>query len=209
MTSLLPTRTAPASPHATHGRTICAGIGRDNDTVPPPLTSGFGTVMEREYDLQALTRNYVGTASGPHAAAIDRILRVQQEKLGANIALLGERYETLPHPVRFDALRRHPAIARTSAEAEPLCALPALVAQHLGMLGNINTLIAQREDGERGELILTEVARNHEEMAWMLTALLKEDESVRDRLPLPVTATAPAAGSSEAGWENEGGAPRA
>jgi hypothetical protein len=63
--------------------------------------------------------------------------------------------------------------------------------------------------GQQGALILTEVAHNHEEMAWMLTALLHEDLSVHDFVPVPIIATkASIKTRAEATWENEGGAPR-
>lgn len=82
--------------------------------------------------------------------------------------------------------------------------LPLLVAQHQNLMAEIDPIIAQNPDGQRGKLILTEVARNHEEMAWMLLALLNED-SVHARglqaIPAEIEVASP-----EGNWENEGGA---
>ena len=196
------------------GTTTRAVAGSD-DTAQPSVTSGFGAVMEQERDIQSSTDGYLGVSHGPRSTAINRILGHQQTQLGANIALLEERYEMLPHPVRFQVLREkriHLTHARRAAALEDGGVfLPALVAQHLNLLRNIDALITQRPDGQRGELILAEIARNHEEMAWVLTALIKEEDAVRDLISAPITAsTSPVAkpSSSEMNWENEGGAPR-
>ena len=66
--------------------------------------------------------------------------------------------------------------------------LPSLVAEHLNLLRNIDALSAQRPDGPCGEFILAEIARNHEEMAWILEALNKGDESGLEFGPIPATA---------------------
>lgn len=185
-----------------------AEAGPDDQTAEPSLTSGFGAVLEHEHELKASVAGYIGTDESVHADAIDRILQNQQDRLSANIALLQERYEMLPHPSRFDALRAPltpPSKARyTRTELRNADMLPTLVAQHRKMMGDIATLIAQRADGQRGELILGEVARNHEEMAWMLMALLNED-AVRDRVTIPVVGV-PVTTVPEGNWENEGGA---
>ena len=155
-----------------------ATASRDN-TAQPALTSGFGAVLEQEEDIQSWTQKCLDTGHAPHSAAVDRILRHQDIRLGANIALLAQRYQMLPHPARFQTLQeRHP---RLSPSPEPTVAdagsvLPGLIAQHLDLLQKIEALIRQRPDGQRGELILAEIARNHEEMAWKLTALLNEDD---------------------------------
>jgi DNA-binding ferritin-like protein len=193
-----------------------SATGPDDDTAQPGLTSGFGAVMEEERNLQSSTEGYLAAVNGPHAIALDRILRNQQLRLDDNIGLLEERYEMLPHPARFQALRGRlfplTNSRRVATPSESNDLLPNLVAQHLTLLANVATLIAHSSQGGQGQYILTEVARNHEEMAWMLTALLKEDQSVRERVSVPVTAavaTAPTPGTTEGNWENEGGAPRA
>jgi hypothetical protein len=183
------------------------------DTAAP--TPGFGSVMEQEHNLQASTNGFLDSVNGPHASSIDRILRNQHLRLSDNIALLEQRYEMLPHPMRFEALRARSAPLRKARRAvfamESIGLLPALVAQHVHAIENLGTLIAQTsEGGQAGELILTEVVRNHTEMASMLTELLKADESARDMLPHPVLAAAitpaPTPGTNEGRWENEGGA---
>jgi hypothetical protein len=172
------------------------------------FASGFGAVLEQESDLQASTEGYLGTVDGPHSAATDRILRDQQIRLGANVSLLEQRYDMLPASARFRGLRgrlRPPAKARR-VTMESIDALRHLVAEHLGLMENLELLM-----GKRGEHLLAEVAHNHEEMAWMLTALLKEDQSVRDQVAIPMVARRPVPApltATEGNWENEGGALR-
>ncbi|HVS52375.1 MAG TPA: hypothetical protein VHD62_08470 [Opitutaceae bacterium] len=149
-----------------------------NTTAQPALTSGFGAVIDKEHDLQTATEGLVGHVNGEHGTAIDRILRHQHSRLGANIALLEQRYEALPNPERFVHWndRRHPPAAPRRLELRDTTeALPELIARHVGLLADIEALIGCVPDGQRGELILNEVSRRHEEMAWMLNALLKED----------------------------------
>jgi hypothetical protein len=179
----------------------------------PSLTSGFGAVMEQEHDLQSSTGGYFGPEDDLEVDAIDQVLRDQRVQLGANISLLERRYEMLPHPVRFQALRtrlRPPTKARrVSAQENVLDLLRDLLAQHLGLLGNIDILIAHAPGGCPGGLLLGEMARNHEDMAWKLSGFLKEVLSVRDLVPIPITAetNVRATGGAEMSWENEGGAP--
>jgi hypothetical protein len=207
------TRTDSRSPPSSDRTITRATIGPARATAQPSLTSGFGSVMEQEHDLQSSTEGYLGAENGPHSNAIDRILRNQQLRLGDNIGLLEDRYEMLPHPARFHVLRGRPSPLTKSRRAtvapESAGVLPNLVAQHLNVLGKLTTLIAHSSHGDHGELILNEVARNHEEMAWRLTALLKEDESAREREHIPVVAaaTGPTVGTAEGTWENKGGAP--
>lgn len=176
------------------------------DTAQPSLTSGFGAVIEKEQSLQGATEGALGCVGGAHAAQADRILRHQNTRLGANIALLQQRYESLPLPERF--LQIQPPVP---AQSPPHATGPIadLLARHNGLLAEIETLIDCAPDGQRGELILREVSRNHDEMAWMLTALLREDESVahfaetRNSPPVSVVAT-----RAHETWDNEGGALR-
>lgn len=179
--------------------------------VAPPFTSGFGAVMDQEEDIQSATHRCLGSDHGPNTVAIDRVLQDQGMRLGANIALLEQRYELLPHPSRFQALQtKHDGLSSagrtTTGMSEAL--LPTLAGLHLKLLQKIETLIAHRPDGQRGELILTEIARNHEEMAGALIALLKDTDAVHDRIASPVIASAAPAvalSKSESNWENEGG----
>jgi hypothetical protein len=178
---------------------------------PPSPTSGFGSVMGKEHNLQTSTEESLGTVEGPHSTSVDRILRNQQLRLDENVGLLEERYELLPHPARFRALQgKLPPLAKSvpdSTAPETTGALSRLVAQHIEVRENIATLIAHSPHGQQGELNLNEMAHNHEEMEWMLNALLKEDEWARDMIPTPITAgVTTERKASEASWENEGGA---
>lgn len=184
-----------------------ASSSASDDTAQPSLTSGFGAVLEKEQDLQSATEGSFGLLSGPHSTDLNRILHHQHVRLGANIALLEQRYEALPVPQRFVNWHDH---ARPPSHAchplgHPAEPLPELVAQHTRLLADIDALIRCSPDGQRGELILREVSRSHEEMAWMLIALLKDDESL-DRLareqPGDRFADSPRA---QENWDNEGG----
>ncbi|MDO8541537.1 MAG: hypothetical protein Q7S40_13945 [Opitutaceae bacterium] len=190
-----------------------AEVGTENKTAQPPLTSGFGAVLEQERDLHSSTERYQRGPDGPHSAATDSLLCDQQLRLRANIALLEQRYELLPHPTRFEAWRGKaaPLPADQGGDEKGTKSLPALIAGHRKVLKNITTLIEQRPDGQRGELIMAEVARHHVQMAGTLTALLGNDDAAHnvDVNPIVAQASAPATpGTNVSRWENEGGAAR-
>lgn len=192
------------SPPQSGGVVTRAQTDSENNTAQPPLTSGFGAVIQKEHDLHEVTENSLGHVGGRHAVEIDRILRYQQSRLGANIALLEQRYEALPNPERFMSWNdpSKPPATEHRHEAE---LLPDLVARHIGLMADIEALIGRRPDGQRGELILMEVRRNHEEMARMLTALFKEDATLA-RLVADRGAGHPTSNrEAEENWDNEGG----
>lgn len=175
----------------------------------PPLTSGFGSVLELEHELQAATRETIAGVEGEHAVAIARVLHQQARRLDGNIALLGQRYEMLPHPARFQALQRErapdaPVGTRwTDPPADRLGGLDALVVLHDGLIENIRRLTAKRPDGQRGALILAEVSRRHEAMVSVLAALIQGDDAPQARdAAIAAERVLP---ERERDWENEGG----
>lgn len=179
-----------------------------NTTAQPALTSGFGAVIEKEHALQNATEGSVGHVLGQHARDLDRILRHQHSQLGANIALLEQRYEALPNPGRFvswDDRHHPPAASRCKESQDEIELLPDLIARHTHLLADIEALISCVADGQRGELILTEVRRNHEEMAWMLTSLLKDDETVERIARDTDDGDSCDARRAQQNWDNEGG----
>ena len=180
-----------------------------NDTAQPSLTSGFGAVIEKEHDLQGATERSLGRAGGRHVVELDRILRQQHSRLGANIALLEQRYQALPNPERFVswALRHPPGTPRRTRTRDEIELLPDLIAQHTRLLADIEALIGSGPDGQRGELILTEVSRNHEEMAWRLTALLTEDATAARFANDDRQRASSGTRQAEEDWDNEGGGP--
>ena len=197
------------SPPSSGGITTRAATGLPNDTAQPSLTSGFGAVIAKERELMAATTNHLGEANRNRLIPIERMLRHHQSLLGANIALLEQRYEALPHPVRLQSLnpKYSPlAIAKRPEGKELIAALPDLIARHTSLVEDIGHLIARAPDGQRGELILTEVGRNHEDMAWMLTALVQEEETGARHEKLPA-ATTGATWKAQEIWDNEGGPP--
>lgn len=165
-----PTHDDSLSPCHSGGLVTRAQTDPQNDTAQPPLTSGFGAILEKEHALQTATVGSLGRVKGPRAVEIDRILRHQHARVGANIALLEQRYEARPNS---------PHGQRTGVSSpHETDLLPDLIARHRALLTDIDALLASAPDGQRGELILTEVRRGHEEMASMLTALLGENESI-------------------------------
>ena len=199
------------SPPQTGGVVTRAQSDSANDTAQPSLTSGFGAVIQKEYDLRTATEESRGQVSGHRALDMDRILRHQHSRLGANIALLEQRYEALPNPERFvtwgnggNAPSRLPAAERYNDGI-----LPGLIELHTTLRGDIEALIGCAADGQRGELILTEVSRSHEEMAWTLIALLKEDESMARLTDNPAGSGEATTRRAQERWDNEGGHVRA
>jgi hypothetical protein len=151
----------------------------EEDPAKTSLTSGYGAVIEKEQALQASTGGTLRRVRGDHSNDVDRILRQQHSCLGANIALLEQRSEALPKPARFVNWQNRERAPLTTerlhrSETEMLQDLNAL---HIKLLADIETLISCAPGGQRSELILAEISHNHEEMAWMLTALLKEKEA--------------------------------
>jgi len=173
------TRSDSRSPPPVGGRVTRAQNDSLNNTAQPPLTSGFGAVIEKEHDLQTTIEASFGPVENQPPAAIDRILRYQDRLLRANIALLEERYEALPSPERFVHWNRHrpPGTPRREPRRNEAELLPDLIARHTHLLADIDALIGAVPDGRRGDLILTEVSRNHEEMAWMLISVLNENST--------------------------------
>lgn len=199
------------SPPQSGGAVARAQTDLQNTTAQPALTSGFGAVIEKEHALQDTTEGSLGHANGQHTTELDRILRDQHSRLGANIALLEQRYEALPKPERFVSWndRRHPPVtARRKVSEDAIDLLPDLIARHTALLADIEALIHSMPDGQRGELILTEVSRNHEEMAWMLTALMRDDESVKGIAHDTGGDAAHETRGAQENWDNEGGPAR-
>ena len=146
-----------------------APIGLQNYTAEPPLASGFGAVIEREYDLQIAIEESFGRVHGYYGAELHRILRHHHSRLGANIALLEQRYEALPTAFVICGF----ATPRFAQPAHGVQMLPGLIEQHTELLAVVEGLLGASPDGRRGELILAEVKHSHEEMKWMLTDFTK------------------------------------
>ncbi len=169
-------------------------------------TRGFGPLLEQEHALQVSNADNLLFVAGPHATDIRRILEDQQGRIAGGIGLVEQRVETLPYPERFHSLAHHRASSVDGMPAPRETGLADLAHQHLNLQSGLLSLIEHRPEGGQPELLLVAAARNHEEMAWMLTALLNEDDTVRDRVNLPIVAALPPT-TAEARWENEGGAP--
>lgn len=161
-----------------------------NEPAAPPLAAGVCAIMEQEHALQTLSDGFSEENHGADTPAVVRVLRNHHLRLGDNIALLRQHRGVLPRSAHGDAGCE--SLASLSNSSDPAMAsaagLRALATKHLKAVENIDNLIAQRPDGQRGEMILTEVARNHRAMAWMLNGLLSENALAHDPLAQPIIA---------------------
>lgn len=156
--------------------------------VPP--TRGFGPLLEQEHALETSVSDNLLFVDGPRSAEIRLLLESQQGRIAGGIMLLEQRVETLPYPQRFRALAQLRAQASEGMPVARETGLARLAHQHVDLQDSLLTLIEHRPEGGRSERILLAVARNHEEMASMLNALLNEDDAVRDRELPPIIAAA-------------------
>lgn len=163
---------------------------------------GFADLMQQELDLRKAIQGILVGLNWPHSAEIDRTLREQLLQLSTNIEVLNQRY-MLPgkSTVHVDTAATASDGAEMPGASDDALSLEGLIAQYRTVLGTIGTLMMQGSDRERGKLILTQVARTHEEMATKLTTFLpKAMDHPTTETGVPVTLTV-----SEARWENEGG----
>ncbi len=173
----------------------------------PSVPSGFGTVIEFEHTLQSSTKESLQAAGGSKTDGIGRTLQNQSNRLADVISLLEHRCALLPHPARFQALAMRHQPSPGKPPTSPVTAsvdLADLVEQHRDLLDRIERMVGARAVSGGKETVLAEVARNHAQMVWRLTTLLKEEETARGRTtkpdqvnPVPIT--------TEGDWENEGG----
>lgn len=157
--------------------------------------------------MQAAVEVVRSEANGPRAKDLVRILDGQQTQLSTGIAALDRRCDELPHAERFHRLEwRHPApdqTRRSPATGPAVHGLEGLAAMHLELAANIREVM-EHHLKEQAEPALEGVARDHEEMAWVLSALTHEGEFVEGGFaPDPVRPPNQTTGESR--WENEGG----
>ena len=148
--------------------------------VAAPPTRGFGPLLTQEHALEISNRDNLLFVAGPRSADIRRMLEGQQGRIAGGILLLEERVESLPHPVRFQALGHHRPDPEEGMPAPRPTGLADLVSQHLNLQSGLLTLIEHRPEGGRIERLLVAVARSHEEMAKLLKALIAEEDRIRD-----------------------------
>lgn len=166
------------------------------------VTSGFGTILAAEFELQEIVRSRLNAEAGNANAGVARILEEHLVQLGTVVTLLQQREQLLPHSDRFEAQSEcdrplaHP-VEEASRPAE--FSLVDLVTRHQRLRRNIEALIELPGHLEDSERHLREAAQRHGEMEWMLNALLNEDATQRRTSP---PAEIPPA---EKVWENEGG----
>jgi hypothetical protein len=173
-------------------------------------TSGFAALVDREQNLRRLMQLCVDRAAGSQAENTVRILSRHRTQIDAIIALLIRRWAHFPQPARCGAAaavdprgtHHHPA-----AGWEGGSAIASLHARHLELLGNLGSWIKDMEPVAGREGLLREAWQRHEEMAWMLDALLIEEDHVARRhsfyltIPMQLETRSPAMER----WENEGG----
>lgn len=152
--------------------------GLGNRTARPAGTSGFGPLLAQEHEIQLLSEEGARGNQG----ALGAVLREQQMRVRANIALLGERDERRPHAFFFPVLPARRSAKNEMARSRPdavLSPLTTLIGRHQRVLGSIGRLMAAHPEGQRDERILARVAHSHEEMVGALTGWFDGDSSPR------------------------------
>jgi hypothetical protein len=181
-----------------------ASPAAQNTTAEPPLRSGFGLLIDGEHRLRDSLAECSGRIEGNQAANVERILQHQQKQVDANIALLQQRYEGISTgQIGAESNQPRPTCMSDSTTLKTGDILRDLGRQLANLMTDIDGLVERAPDGQRGELILAEVRRHHEEMAWILKALLSEDETAA-RFEIP-TAASDTAHREQENWDNEGG----
>lgn len=153
----------------------------DPDTpTPHPLTSGFGVVIEKEDSLGRIIRDSLGEIHTAGKSDLWRILRQHQLLIEKNQELLLNRCEQLSRGERFARLYddgRPWALEPHAVAHDEIGTLGDLLARHTSLIGDLDALISRAKRGEHDEGLLAEIEHNHEEMAWMLMTLMKEEEA--------------------------------
>ena len=177
----------------------------------PLLTSGFGSLIEEEHALETYLGECIHTIGGQHGDSVDRIFVNHLQQIREILALLYKRSEMLPNPARFRTLKLGARIFTRSPHqiippVQPV--LHRLVSLHLHLQRGIEVLLKKDHDAKCDETMLSQVAQKHDEMGWMLTALLKEDGRGQDPEFSAILGSNPPTlfeERAEKKWENEGG----
>lgn len=166
---------------------------------------GFATLIEGETDLARALGTAADCLRGVRAVNTARIFRHQVRQIEAIISLLLERRSEFPIPHRFEIdAAQHPHTSRALAPKQPLT-LDGIRSRHLAFATHLEELVASTASSSNREDLLREAKQRHEEMAWMLSALINEDLTAA-RPVLSVPRNSPAVGNFELErWENEGG----
>lgn len=145
---------------------------------PQPMTSGFGVVIEKEDCLGRINRESLGEIHTVGKSDLWCLLRHHQLLIEKNQQLLLHRCDQLSRGERFTRLytANRPWAGAPRAANGRHGPLPDLLARHTSLIGDLDALISRAKRGEHDESLLAEIERNHEEMAWMLMALMKEEE---------------------------------
>lgn len=146
------------------------------------FTNGFGTILAAEHDLLATVQDLAVTKETGPPSPVLRILRHHTKQLETIIDLLELREGLLPFPNRF---MDGGATVPQTTHVRPVATeswMSDLVQRHQALresLGRLIEVTAHEHDGESG---LREAAQRHEEMEWMLMALLNEKPPDAGRL---------------------------
>lgn len=157
-----------------------------------------------EQQLQSLVRSLTVAPQHRVFSKLKQILENHVEQISAILGLLDARDRLLPVPERFSgrACDGAPLLDPVPlTETRPT--VRHLIDCHQALRRHIGVLIALSGNKDSEERNLREVAQRHEEMEWMLTAVLVED-AVADDLSVPEVDQQRLTMSQEL-WENEGG----
>jgi hypothetical protein len=173
-----------------------------------PFVHGLGAVLQQEHALLASLQRNPPLTSGAHAADLARIVTGQRTRVTETVLLLEARCRMFPQPTRFAGTPFDLPAGEDAHEPAPDGddALAQLVDRHTTLARELGALDELRSGWDPATPLLREAARNHEEMAWMLLALIHENATAGDWSgptnppDVPTRVTPP-----EADWENEGG----
>lgn len=153
---------------------------------------GYGALMEQQYLLQSVTNESGRSLTGSRSKHVRRMLEKHYIKIGDSISLLARFCDDLPQPGRFRTWlgERSGTAGRWQAlRAHSIhSGLAQLLALHTKVMAEVGMLTDELSLGDEGRQILSEVARNHEDMASMLTDVVKKDVSIGDQEIPPIIA---------------------
>ncbi len=176
--------------------------------------SGFGTLMEMENDLLVLLRQCLQGEPVVGRSSLARILGHHLQQVERIIRLCTEQQRTLPLPHRFRVIGPGPSVIQweeVDPAYEPPGLLTDLLERNLELADGWQRLAACGRAAASPHASLSEASQRHQNLAWMLTALLHESDSEGPSQSLSFVADAVVGQGPERGegrWENEGGALR-
>ncbi|MDX2185984.1 MAG: hypothetical protein SFV32_03545 [Opitutaceae bacterium] len=174
---------------------------------PVSLKSGYGTVVEREKKLIADNRYEFDSSQTQELSRITRILAHHDALLLTTLNLILSRMETLPCPARFESWQSHREVDERQTphpDRTEQRVIADLIGKHTAMIRDLQALVAKPAGAEQVERLLSEAIAHHDDMAWMLNSILREQETSGNPHSL-MPDVAASEQTAVARWDGEGG----